>query len=181
MSLVRLIARPMLASVFIVQGANNLRDPEPGVAGAAKFVERFGPTLESRAPSLPTDPKTLVRLNAGIQVGAGLALATGRFPRLAALALAATLVPTTWMGHPYWEYDDPEQRKAQRIQAMKNVGLAGGLLLAGVDTEGKPGLTWRARRASRDARRATRTARREARMKAGKARSDISALSHRVH
>lgn len=180
MSLVRLIARPMLATVFVAQGMKNLRDPEPLIPAATRFAEQVGPTLQRRAPSMPTDPKTLVRLNAGVQLGAGVALATGRFPRLAALVLAGTLVPATWMGHPFWEIDDPAQRRAQRIHAMKNVGLAGGLLLASVDTEGKPGLSWRAQRGARDARRVAKTARREARMTARRAKANIAALPHRV-
>ncbi|PZF79700.1 DoxX family protein [Jiangella anatolica] len=191
MSLVRMIARPMLASIFVVQGVQRLRDPEPSIAAATTFADRFGPTLQKKAPQLPTDPKTLVRINAGVQVGAGLALATGRFPRLASLALLGSLVPTTWAGHPFWTIEDPEQRNAQRTQAMKNVGLAGGLMLASVDTEGKPGLSWRARRAAKDAKRATRTAKREARLaaqvtagrakvRAGRAKAGISSAQHRV-
>ncbi|SDT51790.1 DoxX family protein [Jiangella sp. DSM 45060] len=184
MSLVRMIARPMLASIFVVQGAQRLRDPEPGIAAATTFADRFGPTLQKRVPQLPTDPKTLVRVNAGMQVGAGLALATGRFPRLASVALLASLVPTTWAGHPFWSIEDPDQRNAQRIQAMKNAGLAGGLLLAAVDTEGKPGLSWRARRAAKDAKRATKTAKREARLAAkataGQARAGMRSVQHRA-
>ena len=50
--------------------------------------------------------------------------------------------------------------------------MLGGLLLAAVDTEGKPGVAWRARRAAKDVRReATATwpaPRREARLAAAK-------------
>ncbi|WP_239000742.1 DoxX family protein [Jiangella asiatica] len=172
-----MIARPMLATIFIAQGAKNLRDPEPALPAATQFSEQFGPMLQKRVPSLPSDPATLVRINAGVQLGAGLALATGRFPRLASVVLLGSLLPTTLAGHPYWRTDDPAQRSAQRVQAMKNVGMAGGLLLAAVDTEGKPGLSWRTRRAAKDARRATRTAKREARMTARRAKSG---LSHRI-
>jgi uncharacterized membrane protein YphA (DoxX/SURF4 family) len=179
MSLVRFIARPMLASIFIVQGLHNLRAPDSQVLAATRFTTRFGPTLKRRVPQFPSDPKTLVRLNAGAQLGAGLALATGRFPRLAALVLAGSLVPSTWAGHPFWEADDPAERNAQRIHALKNVGLTGGLLIASVDTEGKPGLPWRARHAAHDARRAGRTARREARDAARRAKAGIATLPHR--
>lgn len=163
MSLVRMVARPMLASIFVVQGGKNLRQPDPAIPAATTFVERFGPTLRRRVPVLPTDPKALVRLNAGAQICAGLALATGRFPRIASLVLLGSLVPTTIAGHPFWETDDPQQRANQRIQVLKNAGLAGGLLLASVDTDGKPGLSWRAQRAARDAKRATKTAKRKGR------------------
>ena len=36
------------------------------------------------------------------------------------------------------------ERPAQKIQFLKNLSMLGGLLLATVDTEGKPGLAWRA-------------------------------------
>jgi uncharacterized membrane protein YphA (DoxX/SURF4 family) len=166
MSLVRLIARPMLASVFIVQGAKNLRDPEPVVPKAAEFAEKAGPTIQRFVPQVPTDPKSLVRINAAAHLGAGVALATGTFPRLAAMVLAGSMIPTTITGHPFWQIDDPGLRNVQRIQALKNVGITGGLLLAAVDTEGKPGLSWRAKRAGRDAKRATKRAKREAKLAA---------------
>ena len=86
--------------------------------------------------------------------------------------LAASLVPTTAAGHRFWEESDPAQRANQRIHFFKNVSMLGGLMIASVDTEGKPGVAWRARRAARDARREARhvagTARREARLAAAK-------------
>ena len=60
------------------------------------------------------------------------------------MAIAATLVPTTVAGHPFWKEEDPAKRKMQRIQFLKNVAMMGGVLLAAVDTAGKPGLAWRA-------------------------------------
>ena len=49
-------------------------------------------------------------------------------PRLAALGLVASMIPTTLAGHSFWELDGAE-RKAQEIQFLKNAGLVGGLLL----------------------------------------------------
>jgi len=96
------------------------------------------------------------------------ALATGRMPRLAATVLAASMVPTTLAGHAFWKAETPEERKRQILQFAKNVSVTGGLVLAAVDTEAKPGLAWRARDAGRKARREAkhlaRDARREARL-----------------
>ena len=58
--------------------------------------------------------------------------------------LAASLVPTTYVGHPFWQEPDPSQARQQRTHFLKNLGLLGGLLLAAVDTEGQPGLAYRA-------------------------------------
>ena len=117
---------------------------------------------------LPDDPELLTKVNGGVMVGAGLLLAVGKLPRLSAAALAATLVPTTFAGHRFWEADDTEERTAQQIHFMKNVALLGGLALAAVDTEGRPGVTWRARNAGRTARREARLARRLAAAEAGR-------------
>jgi uncharacterized membrane protein YphA (DoxX/SURF4 family) len=138
-------------------------------------AERVIPLVKRVAPTapVPEDEVTLVRVNAAVQLGAALALATGRVPRLASATLAASLVPTTMAGHRFWEESDPTQRQNQQLHFLKNVSMLGGLLLASVDTEGKPGLAWRARRAAKDVRREAkhvgRAARREAKLAAARA------------
>lgn len=178
MSIVRLLARPMIGAIFVIQGAKQLRDPS-GVAPRAKeFDEKYGGPLRKTTSTLPESPEALARLNAGVHVVAGLALATSTFPRVAATAIAATMVPTTLVGHPFWEETDEAARAQQRIHFLKNLGLTGGLLLAAVDTEGNPGLSWRARRAARDAKRSAGTARREAKLASRAAKSEVSARAH---
>ena len=107
-----------------------------------------------------------MRINAAAQIAGGLALATGRVPRLASTVLAASLVPTTAAGHRFWEESDPAIRANHRSHFVKNVSMLGGLLLASVDTDGKPGVAWRARHAARDVRREARHLRREAKLAA---------------
>jgi putative oxidoreductase len=175
MTLIRLIARPMLASMFVMGGLDALRHASGKVPKAEKVTEQVPTIAEKVAPGLPipTDPETLVRINGGVQVVAGLALATGRMPRLSALALAASLAPTTYAGHPFWEEKDPGARAGQRIQFFKNVSMMGGLLVAAVDTEGRPGVAWRARRAARDVRREAKVLARQARAEARVAKAHL--------
>jgi len=97
---------------------------------------------------VPLDTTTLVQLNGAVQVGAGIMLAIGRAPRLSALVLAGTLVPTTLAGHRFWEEEDPQVRTQQRTQFLKNATMLGGLILAAVDTGGRPSLAWWANRAA---------------------------------
>lgn len=73
-------------------------------------------------------PETAVRINGAAMVAGGAALIVNVLPRPAALGLIASLVPTTFAGHPFWRQGDPALQKANRIQALKNLGLAGGLL-----------------------------------------------------
>jgi uncharacterized membrane protein YphA (DoxX/SURF4 family) len=68
-----------------------------------------------------------------VQVTAGALLVLGKAPRLSALALAGSLIPTTLAGHSYWKIEDPATRKAQRIQFHKNLAMIGGLLFAVLD------------------------------------------------
>ncbi|MEE2060045.1 DoxX family membrane protein [Rhodococcus artemisiae] len=150
--IVRRIARPMLASIFIAGGIDALRNPAPKAAAAQTGLDQMiGVAPDSVTDRLPSNPETLVQINAAVQVGAGALLAIGKWPRISALALAGTVVPTTVAGHDFWNYDDPAERAQHRTQFLKNVGLLGGLLLASVDTEGKPSLGWRGRRAARHA------------------------------
>jgi uncharacterized membrane protein YphA (DoxX/SURF4 family) len=129
MHLIRTIARPMLAAPFILGGIAVLRDPGGRVEAARPVVERVAAMI----PIAPANPETAVRLNAAVQVGAGGMLAAGILPRLAALALATSLVPTTIAGHAFWAISDPQKRAMQRTQFLKNTAMMGGLLITALD------------------------------------------------
>ena len=142
MSISRRIARPLLASMFISGGVDAIQSPEGKVKSAAAVTE----PLKARFAFLPEDPATLIRLNGMVQVGAGGLLALGKFRRLASWALVASVIPTTYAGHRFWDEVDDDARTQQRVHFLKNLGLLGGLILAATDTEGSPSLGWRARR-----------------------------------
>ena len=170
MPLSRVFARPMLASMFLVGGVNALRNA-PALAGAAAPVtDAVVPVIKKAVPQLPIpeDAVTLVRINAAVQVAAGLGLASGKAPRLSSALLAASLVPTTAAGHMFWKTQDPAERANQRIHFFKNVSLIGGLLIASGDTAGKPGVAWRtghaAKATRREAKHLATSARREAKL-----------------
>jgi len=173
MTVVRRLARPLLSTMFITGGLDALKAPEP----KAPAADPVAPPIARRLPWLPEDPESLVRINGAVQVGAGTLLALGRFPRLSATLLAGSLVPTTLAGHRFWEATDPQERAQQQIHFFKNLSMLGGLLLAAVDTEGRPGLAWRARHATHHAAattgRARRAARREAKLAAATARQKL--------
>lgn len=128
--MLRRIARPMLAWVFVSGGIDTLRRPEGRVEAARPKIDK---TLGGRELPVPTDAETLVKVNAAVMTGAGLALGLGKAPRLAALVLAGSLLPTTLAGHSFWEHEEPGDRAAQQVQFNKNLGLLGGLLVAAAD------------------------------------------------
>ncbi|HEY4023418.1 MAG TPA: DoxX family protein [Pseudonocardiaceae bacterium] len=128
--MIRRLAKPLIAAIFIVGGIDTLRHPEAKIAQVEPFLRKaLGSVQDSLPEQVPTDPATLVKLDAAVKVGAGLALALGKFPRLAAFALAVGLIPTSLGAHAFWEHEDPKARAAQQVQFVKNLGLLGGLLL----------------------------------------------------
>lgn len=148
MTLLRAGYRTMLASYFITSGVKAVRNPAPLAELAEPLAEKVVPLVKKYAPAevaayVPEDPKTLVRLNGALQIAGGLALATGRGRRVGALLLAGSLVPSTLAKYPFWSQTGDEAA-ASRSHFAKNVSLLGGVLLASRDTEGKPGIAWRA-------------------------------------
>lgn len=131
MTLLRTVARPMLASMFVYGGVMALKEPGPRAAKAQPTADR----IKQLAPELPVTGANLVRANGAVHLIAGLALATGHFPRIAAFTLAATLPPTTVAGHQYWNESDPAARANQRVHFLKNLSMTGGLLMATLDPE----------------------------------------------
>ena len=121
-------ARIFTGSTYVLLGFDALRAP-----GAR--VEQAGPVLAAvrKAVPLPEDDELVVRANAAVQVLCGALLMAGRAPRLASLALAGSLVPTTLAGHSYWTIEDPDVRKIQRIQFHKHLAMIGGLIFSALD------------------------------------------------
>ncbi|MFC8426636.1 DoxX family protein [Streptomyces sp. NPDC057236] len=165
MSLLRVLGRPMLASMFVAGGLDSVRNPQ-NVAPVAESVVK---PVTDRVAVLPDRTEDAVRLSGAVQVVGGLLLATGRLSRPAALAVAVTLVPTTLAAHRFWEEEDPGQRMQQRIHFLKNLSMLGGLLIAADDTGAAPSLLWRSRHAAHDLRRDAHLVRRSVRAGAGPA------------
>lgn len=117
-------SRAALGWVFIHAGGDVLRKPDVAVKKAAPVLAM----IRQAAPvGLPDDDVVLVRANAGVQIAAGAALTFGVAPRLSALALIGSLVPTTAGGHRFWEFEAAE-RTNQRNHFLKNLSMVGGLL-----------------------------------------------------
>jgi putative oxidoreductase len=75
----------------------------------------------------------VVQVNGATQAVCGLLLALGTAPRLCALVLAGSMIPTTLAGHCFWTVKDPAVRKQQQLQFHKNVAMIGGLLFAALN------------------------------------------------
>jgi uncharacterized membrane protein YphA (DoxX/SURF4 family) len=149
--LIRRVARPLLSAAFIGQGIDALRSPQRAAETARSAVEGLRKLPEPVSTKIPQDPVTLARINAGVQIGGGLLLASGKMPRVASAALACSVVTGSLGGHLSWTESDPQRKAQQRRDFLTDLSLIGGLMITSVDTEGKPSLGWRGRRAARRA------------------------------
>jgi uncharacterized membrane protein YphA (DoxX/SURF4 family) len=146
--LIRRIARPMLSAVFISRGVDALRSPKPAADAARPTLEGLSKLPDPVGTNVPSNAETVARVNAAVQIGGGLLLATGKLPRVASAALALTVVPGSLGGHRFWNETDPQRKTDERRAFLTDVSLIGGLIIAAVDTEGRPSLGWRGRRAA---------------------------------
>lgn len=147
---VALLARPLLSGIFVVSGVEAAKSPG-GRTGAA---EKLG---------LPA-PELMVRLNgAAMALGGGL-MALGIKPRRSATMLLGSLGVTTYAGHAFWEQEDPAEKQKHLMQFLKDVGLAGGLLLVA----SQPKASARKRAAGRVERKAAKKAAKKSQRKVAK-------------
>ncbi len=147
--LLRRVAHPLIAVVSIANGVDTLINPKPKIEAAA-------PLLAKTQGALPAtvSPTLVVQAGAAVKITAGLMMALGWAPRIAATMLAADLIPSTVAEHPFWSPGPPDTRKAHQQHFLANCGLLGGLLL----TITTPGV--------KQSKRAKKNAKRRARKKA---------------
>lgn len=100
-----LLARCLLASVFVVMGAYRLLTAAEGAAIANS---------------------TLVF--SAVELVLGLLIAIGWRLRLTASVAALLMLADAFLSHKFWTLQDPE-RGAQLLHFMKNINIIGGLLL----------------------------------------------------
>ena len=124
MTISSFVARPLLAGMFIYGGLDAFKNP----SGKTPRAEKVAPAIAD-VVGIDADTEQLVQLNGAVQVAAGITLALGILPRVSALLLAVSLVPTTLAGHRFWEEQDDAARNLQTIQFLKNAAMFAGLLL----------------------------------------------------
>ncbi|MBX3602713.1 MAG: DoxX family protein [Rubrivivax sp.] len=107
-------ARLLLAAIFVLSGIDKLTHLD----GTAAFVAAGG---------LPM-PQLLAPLAGAFELIAGLAVAIGWQARWAGLLLALFTLVASLVFHRFWSAH-AEQAAVQQLLFMKNLAIAGGLLL----------------------------------------------------
>lgn len=111
---VLLLARVLLALMFILAGVGKFT----GLAGTAGYIASKG---------LPM-PMVLAFLTGVLELVAGLAIVLGWYARIAGLALALFTLAAALIFHNFWTLP-ADQQMIQQLMFMKNLSVAGGLLL----------------------------------------------------
>lgn len=110
-----LLGRLLIAVLFIPAGLMKI----PGFDATAAYMAARG---------LPLVPLLLV-LTILIEAGGGLLILLGWRAREAALALFLFMIPVTVIFHGFWNIEDAAAQLNEQRAFMKNVAIAGGLLM----------------------------------------------------
>ncbi|MDE0573839.1 hypothetical protein ON058_10495 [Demequina sp. B12] len=124
--MLRVIARPLLATWFVYGGVQSVLEPEKRAERAAPVIE---PALaEAGVEGVKTTD--IVKAHGAATIVAASVLALSRTPRTAGLVLAGLTAATVAAGRPFWLETDEEKKEEQMEFFLRNVSLLGGTLLA---------------------------------------------------
>jgi putative oxidoreductase len=109
-----LVARVLLAAMFVLAGTSKIG----GFSGTVSFIASVG---------LPM-PSLLAVLTVVLEIVGGIALIVGYRTRLFAFLLAGFTLLAAFIFHAFWSLP-ADQAYVQNLLFMKNLSIAGGLLL----------------------------------------------------
>jgi putative oxidoreductase len=109
-------ARVLVALVFLANGFGIIPQTQP----ARELAEHGAPA--ALIPLFMLAARTL-------EIAGGFGLILGIYPRLAAIAVIAFLVPATFVAHDFWHAVGTPAFAPQLLQFLKNTAITGGLLI----------------------------------------------------
>lgn len=152
--MIRKIARPMLASAFVIDGVQTVLNPASHKESADSVLKQVRAAVPRQYRAfIPKDPETAAQIVGGVKACAASLFALGKAPRTAAGLLTATSLASLAGRNAFWDTDDEDEKTRRKAGALTDLALTGGVLLATVDTDGKPDMKWRAQNAAKVAKR----------------------------
>jgi putative oxidoreductase len=116
-----LIGRIAMGSLFLPSGIGKLF-----------HFSQFAQSLGQKVPY----PEAMAVLAIAAEIGGGLAIIAGIWPRYTAALLVAFTIVATGLSHRYWTYEGAE-RRSQEINFYKNIAIMGGFLCYAVSGAGR--------------------------------------------
>lgn len=142
MSLIRRLARPMLAAPFVYEGVRTALHPEREIDVAPAAFAQVDKALENSSMPRAIDAAAIVRATGVVAAGAGVLYGMGRAPRVTSLLLLATTSVGLANRKKIWEMHG-EARNEEIARILSDLGLLGGVMLAVADTDGSPSIAYR--------------------------------------
>jgi putative oxidoreductase len=115
-----LLGRALLSAIFLYAGYTHASDWGAWVDNVSKMTA-FGNPLPY--------PEVMAGTAIGLALVGGVMMLFGIFTRVGAFFLLLYLIAATVIGHAFWEAEGQEAQVTQLTQFLKNLGLAGGLIL----------------------------------------------------
>jgi putative oxidoreductase len=109
------VGRVLVAVIFLANGFGIIPQAQP----ARELAQAGAPA--ALVPLLMVVART-------IEIAGGFGLMLGIYPRIAAIALIAFLVPATLAGHGFWHAAGTPAYIPQLLNFLKNAAITGGLL-----------------------------------------------------
>lgn len=145
--MLRRTSRTLMSGLFMAEGIEQVTRPVPD------------PDAPPRIPLVDDEQATsAVRVGGALQVAGAVMLVTDVTPRLGAGLIGIGLLPSTAAGLNGGALTRSEQARF----VLRNLALVGATTIAALDTQGEPGIGWRAGRLAHDAGREAEWRRREA-------------------
>lgn len=109
------VGRILLSSIFLASAASKITDWQQ-------------PAQMMNDQGLPA-VSVLLSVAVALELIGGASVLLGFYARFGALALLAFLIPVSAMMHDFWTLPDGPERMGQMISFMKNVSIAGGVIM----------------------------------------------------
>jgi putative oxidoreductase len=110
-----LVGRCLIAGLFVLSGIGKLQNwNDAAISMAEHGVTMIGP---------------LLALAIVVEIGAGFGVIIGFRTRLLALVLFGFTLAVSFVMHDFWAIENAEAARAQMILFLKNMAIAGGLLM----------------------------------------------------
>jgi len=128
-----ILGRIFMSVIFIASGVNKLLDWKNTENGVTKILSDWSQraadidALQGMFIQISPYVDILVIVAIAFELIGGLMVLLGFYTRLGALILFLFMIPTTFLFHSFWYYDDPAQ-KLQLVMFLKNFAIMGGLL-----------------------------------------------------
>ena len=113
-SIIFILGRVLLGGFFINSGINHFRS----IAMMSSYAQMKGIPL----------PKASVAITGALLLIGGVSVLLGFYPTVGIVALAAFLIPTTFMMHAFWTVQDPMAKMGEMVNFTKNIALLGAVL-----------------------------------------------------